>query len=141
MSFNYGKEERKWRLWKEAEEKQMRELGVDENTIEKLRVHDWAVFNSNRRYYRRLQDAGTYLEEVVEDGIQTEIKTVDEFLDSIESERLYKILITVDRLTLQAVILQAQGFSMREISAMLELKEDTIYKRLNRLREKIKKIL
>ncbi|MEE0680804.1 MAG: sigma-70 family RNA polymerase sigma factor [Christensenellales bacterium] len=141
MSFNYGKEERKWRLWKEAEEKQMRELGVDENTIEKLRVHDWAVFNSNRRYYRRLQDAGTYLEEVVEDSIQTEIKTVDEFLDSIESERLYKILITVDRLTLQAVILQAQGFSIREISAMLELKEDTVYKRLNRLREKIKKIL
>ena len=141
MSFNYGKEERKWRLWKEAEEKQMRELGVDENTIEKLRVHEWAVFNSNRRYYRRLQDAGTYLEEVVEDSIQTEIKTVDEFLDSIESERLYKILITVDRLTLQAVILQAQGFSIREISAMLELKEDTVYKRLNRLREKIKKIL
>ena len=141
MTFNYGKEERKWRLWKEAEEKQMRELGVDENTIEKLRVHDWAVFNSNRRYYRRLQDAGTYLEEVVEDNLQTEIKTVDEFLDSIESERLYKILITVDRLTLQAVILQAQGFSIREISAMLELKEDTVYKRLNRLREKIKKIL
>lgn len=125
MSFNYGKEERKWRLWKEAEEKQMRELGVDENTIEKLRVHDWAVFNSNRRYYRRLQDAGTYLEEIIEDNLQTEVKTVDEFLDSIESERLYKILITVDRLTLQAVILQAQGFSIREISAMLELKEDT----------------
>lgn len=141
MSFNYGKEERKWRLWKEAEEKQMRELGVDENTIEKLRVHDWAVFNSNRRYYRRLQDAGTYLEEVVEDNLQTEVKTVDEFLDSIESERLYKILITVDRLTLQAVLLQAQGFSIREISAMLELKEDTVYKRLNRFREKIKKIL
>lgn len=141
MSFNYGKEERKWRLWKEAEEKQMRELGVDENTIEKLRVHDWAVFNSNRRYYRRLQDAGTYLEEVVEDNLQTEIKTVDEFLDSIESERLYKILITVDRLTLQAVILQAQGFSIREISAMLELKEDTVYKRLNRLREKSKNSL
>lgn len=141
MSFNYGKEERKWRLWKEAEEKQMRELGVDENTIEKLRVHYWAVFNSNRRYYRRLQDAGTYLEEVVEDNLQTEVKTVDEFLDSIESERLYKILITVDRLTLQAVLLQAQGFSIREISAMLELKEDTVYKRLNRFREKIKKIL
>ena len=141
MAYNKAREEKKWRLWKEAEEKQMRELGVDENTIEKLRVHDWAVFNSNRRYYRRLQDAGTYLEEVVEDSIQTEIKTVDEFLDSIESERLYKILITVDRLTLQAVILQAQGFSIREISAMLELKEDTVYKRLNRLREKIKKIL
>ncbi len=52
MSFNYGREEKKWRLWKEAEEKQIRSLGVNEDTIEKLRIHDWAVFNSDRRYYR-----------------------------------------------------------------------------------------
>lgn len=36
MSFNYGREEKKWRLWKEAEEKELRGLGVDEDTIEKL---------------------------------------------------------------------------------------------------------
>ena len=30
MSFNYGREEKKWRLWKEAEEKQLRDLGVAE---------------------------------------------------------------------------------------------------------------
>ena len=28
MSFNYGREEKKWRLWKEAEEKQLTGLGV-----------------------------------------------------------------------------------------------------------------
>ena len=38
MSYNHGKEERKWRLWKEAEEKKLRELGVDEDTIEQLRM-------------------------------------------------------------------------------------------------------
>lgn len=34
MSFNYGREEKKWRLWKEAEEKKLRSLGVNEKTIE-----------------------------------------------------------------------------------------------------------
>ncbi len=55
MAYNKAREERKWRLWKEAEEKQLRSLGISEGDIEKLRVHDWAVFNSDRRYYEKLQ--------------------------------------------------------------------------------------
>lgn len=51
MAYNKAREEKKWRLWKEAEEKQLRSLGVSENDIERLRVHDWAIFNSDRRYY------------------------------------------------------------------------------------------
>ena len=53
MAYNKAKEEKKWRLWKEAEEKQLRSLGVNEDDIEKLRVHDWAIFNSDRRYYQK----------------------------------------------------------------------------------------
>ena len=49
MAYKKAREEKKWRLWKEAEEKQLRSLGVSENDIEKLRVHDWAIFNSDRR--------------------------------------------------------------------------------------------
>lgn len=45
MAYNKAREEKKWRLWKEAEEKQLRSLGVSENDIEKLRVHDWAIFD------------------------------------------------------------------------------------------------
>ena len=70
---------KKWRLWKEAEEKQLRSLGVNEDDIEKLRVHDWAIFNSDRRYYQRVQETGTYLDELVEDTIQPEVKTVEGF--------------------------------------------------------------
>ena len=98
MSFNYGREEKKWRLWKEAEEKQLRGLGVDEDTIEKLHTYDWAVFNSDRRYYRRLKEAGTYPEEFAEDAAQPELGTVEDFLDSIENQKLYQILIKVDRI-------------------------------------------
>ena len=141
MAYNKAREEKKWRLWKEAEEKQLRNLGVDEDDIEKLRVHDWAIFNSDRRYYQRVQETGTYLDELAEDTTQPEVKTVEDFLDSIENQHLYQVLIKVDRLTLQAILLQLQGYSVAEIAARLDMKEDAIYKRLKRLKEKIKKLL
>ena len=141
MAYNKAREEKKWRLWKEAEEKQLRSLGVSENDIEKLRVHDWAIFNSDRRYYQRMQETGTYLEEVAADMTQPEIKTVKDFLDNIENQQLYQVLIKVDRLTLQAILLQIQGYSIAEIAAILGMKEDTVYKRLGRLKQKIKKLL
>ena len=141
MAYNKAKEEKKWRLWKEAEEKQLRSLGVSENDIEKLRVHDWAIFNSDRRYYQRMQETGTYLDEVAADMTQPEIKTVEDFLDNIENQQLYQVLIKVDRLTLQAILLQIQGYSIAEIASILCMKEDTVYKRLGRLKQKIKKLL
>ena len=141
MAYNKAREEKRWRLWKEAEEKQLRSLGVSENDIEKLRVHDWAIFNSDRRYYQRMQETGTYLEEVAADITQPEIKTVEDFLDNIENQQLYQVLIKVDRLTLQAILLQIQGYSIAEIAAILGMKEDTVYKRLGRLKQKIKKLL
>lgn len=138
MSFNYGREEKKWRLWKEAEEKKLRSLGVDEDTIEKLRVHDWAVFNSDRRYYRRLKD-GTYLEEFAEDTILSEVKTVEDFLNSIENQQLYQVLIMVDELTLQIALMKIQGFSTREIASHLGITEKAVYRRMDRFKEKLKK--
>ena len=40
MAYNHGREDRKWRIWKEAEEKLLRECGVDEATIEQIRMAD-----------------------------------------------------------------------------------------------------
>jgi RNA polymerase sigma-70 factor (ECF subfamily) len=139
MSFNYGREEKKWRLWKEAEEKQLRGLGVDEDTIEKLHTYDWAVFNSDRRYYRRLKEVGTYLEEFAEDAAQPEVRTVEDFLDSIENQQLYQVLIKVDRLTLQIAVMKMQGYSTQEIAVQFTITEKAIYRRMDRLKEKLKK--
>ncbi len=141
MAYNKAREERKWKIWKEAEEKQLRSLGVNEDDIEKLRVHDWAIFNSDRRYYEKLQDAGTYLEEVAEDTAQPEVKTIEEFLDSIENVVLYQELYQLDKLTLQALLMRTQGFSISEISVELSLNKEAVYKRLNRFKKKIKKLL
>ena len=56
MAYNHGREERKWRLWKEAEDKILRKYGGDESTIEEIRIYDRAEFNSNRRFYRYMND-------------------------------------------------------------------------------------
>ena len=140
MAYNKAKEEKKWRLWKEAEEKQLRNLGVDEDDIEKLRIHDWAIFNSDRRYYQRMQETGTYLEEVAADMTQPEIKTVEDILDNIENQHLYQVLIKVDRLTLQIALMKIQGYSTREIAVCLNITEKAVYRRMDRLKEKIQKI-
>lgn len=65
MAYNNGREDRKWRIWKEAEEKVLREHGVDEATIEQIRIDDRADFNSNRRFYHWTSDFGEYLEGIV----------------------------------------------------------------------------
>lgn len=139
MAYNKAREERKWRIWKDAEEKQMRHLGVSEDIIEELRIHDWKVFNSDRKYHRRLQDAGTYLEEFGADDTPSEIKTVDEFLNSIEDEKLYQTLFTVDKLTLQITLMKIQGYSTAEIATELGLTPKSVYRRIDRLKEKLKK--
>ena len=41
MAYNNGREDRKWRIWKEAEEKVLREHGVDEASL----VHPYSVWN------------------------------------------------------------------------------------------------
>lgn len=138
MAYNHGKEERKWRLWKEAEEKILRSYGVDENIIEEIRIYDRAEFNSDRRFYRRLNDMEEYIEKVADNGLNTEIKTVSALLDEVENEHLYAALLKVDKHTLEIVLLKMQGYSTKEISSMLQLTEKAIYKRMDRLRKKLK---
>lgn len=45
-----------------------------------------------------MQETGTYLDTVAASTDQAEPKTVQEFLDYIEKQELYHVLITVDRL-------------------------------------------
>ena len=98
MAYNHGKAERKWKVWKEKEEKILRDSGVTEDTIQAIRLYDRQAFNSDRRYYERVQETGTYLDTVAASTDQAEPKTVQDFLDYIENQELFHVLITVDRL-------------------------------------------
>ena len=93
MAYNHGREERKWRLWKEAEEKILRKYGVDESTIEEIRIYDRAEFNSNRRFYRYMNDVAEYLEEMADTEPQAEVHSVEDLLNEIYSEALYRALL------------------------------------------------
>ena len=98
MAYIHGKAEYKWKLWKEREEKILRDSGVTEDTIEAIRFYDRQAFNSDRRYYERVQETDTYLDTVAASTDQAEPKTVQDFLDYIENQELFHVLITVDRL-------------------------------------------
>ena len=138
MAYNHGREDRKWRIWKEAEEKLLRECNVDEATIEQIRTDDRADFNSNRRFYRWASDFGEYLEGMADREKQAEVKSVSDLLDEIENETLYLALITVDRRTLQIVLLKMQGYSTKEIAAAVKLSTKSVYRRMDKLRSRLK---
>ena len=71
----------------------------------------------------------------------TEPKTVADLLDEIEDETLYRVLLTVDRRTLQIILLKMQGYSTKEIAPLVGLTTGAIYARLDHLRKKLRKIL
>ena len=139
MSYNHGKEERRWKRWKLAEEKVLRACSMDENTIEQLRLWDRAMFNSDRRFYEKLQDTGTYLDGVAGSEAPTEIYTVEDLLNDIENAELLKALLTVDKLTLQITLLKMNGYSANKIAILIHLSTDAIYKRIAILKKKLKK--
>ncbi len=111
MAYNNGRENRKWLIWKEAEEKILREHGVDETTTPQIRTDDRADFNSNRRFYHWTSDFGEYLEGMA------------------------------DRRTLQIILLKMQDYSAKEIAPLVGLTTGAIYARLDHLRKKLRKIL
>ena len=86
MAYNNGRENRKWLIWKEAEEKILQEHGIDEITIEQIRTDDRADFNSNRRFYHWTSDFGEYLEGIADRERDAEVKSVADLLDEIETK-------------------------------------------------------
>ena len=59
-------------------------------------------------------------------------------MGEIESENLYLALITVDRRTLQIVLLKMQGYSTKEIAPLVHLTAGAIYARIQHPRKKLK---
>lgn len=140
MAFNKAKEERKWLNWKESEEKQMREFGVSEDVIEKIRKSDWTTFKAERCYYEKVISTD-YIEYFSQQEYKKEYKTLEDFLNDIENQELYFILLSIDKTSLNIIFYKIKGYSVHEIAQILDLTENAIYKRIQHLKEKIKKVL
>lgn len=140
MAFNKAKEERKWLHWKRAEEKQMRELGVNEDVIHIIRESDWTTFKAERCYYEKTT-AVDYIDYLAADIPEKEYNTLEDFLNDIENQDLYFLLLSFDKISLKIIFYKIQGYSVHEIARILDLTENAVYKRIRHLKEKIKKVL
>jgi RNA polymerase sigma-70 factor (ECF subfamily) len=141
MAYNKAWEEKRWRRWKAAEEKKLRQLGVSEDVIKRLRDADWEDFNTERRFWEHYANTDTYLDWLAADEVPARIRTAQDLLDGIDSVELHRILSTVDKLTLQIAVWKMDGLTSAEISAKTDLSVNAINKHIHRLKNKLKNIL
>ena len=135
MSYNKARAEKKWIKWKNTEEERLRELGVDEEIIQRLHIYGWEVFKSDRRYYEKLSDTEEYP--------VTKEKTIapnsdQHLLDEIEDEQLFAVLNSTDQQTLEIVLYKLDGYTSADISKITGLSVNAINFRMWNFRKKVK---
>ena len=141
MAYNKAKAEREWLRWKEAEEKKLRELGVDEETIQRLHTYDWAQFNKERQYLQRQVEWSPYIDLISAQDLELPVEDTESLLDSIEDIELFSLLHNVDKLTLEILFMKMDGYGSKEISEKTGLSVNAIDLRLYKLKKKLKKFL
>ena len=141
MAYNKAKAEKEWLRWKEAEEKKLRELGVDEETIQRLHTYDWAQFNKERQYLQRQVEWLPYVDWVSAQDLELPVEDTESLLDSIEDVELFSLLHTVDKLTLEILLMKMDGYSSKEISEKTDLSVNAIDLRIFKLKKKLKNFL
>lgn len=136
MAYNKAKAERQWLRWKEAEEKELRKLGVDEDTIQRLHTYDWAQFNKERQYLQRQVEWSPFVDLISAQDIELPVEDTQALLDSIENTKLLRILSKEDKLTLQIILYKLQGYTSIEIAEKTGLTETAVRQRISRLKKK-----
>ena len=136
MAYNKARAEKQWLTWKEAEERKLRELGVDEDTIQRLHTYDWAQFNKERQYLQRQVEWSPYIDWVSAQDLELPVEDTEALLDSIEDMELLRILSKEDRLTLEIILYKLQGYTSIEIAEKIGLTEMSVRQRISRLKKK-----
>lgn len=138
MGFNYSKEVIKWNKWKKQEEELFRALNVDEDVIQQLHNYDWQMFKTDYRFGRRQSPVIDTVLNNIPYYDKKEMNTIDDVLNEIESEALFNYLSVTDKETLNVLLLKMLGYSTSEISEILNLSSSSIYKKIQRVRKKLK---
>ena len=105
MAYNKASEERKWNYWKEQEEKKLRELGMKEEKIQKLRQMDWEDFLEERRYRERLDGTMQDMDSERQKDDEQFAMDVKELLEHVGDRRLYEVLKGTEHQTLEILCL------------------------------------
>ena len=134
MSYNYRKEYAKWKRWKEQEERILKQMNMPKNKINELREFDWAQFNDERRFTRKQNITNDQYFALIPVNDKKEFKNINDILDSIEDEALYEYLKDEEPVVLTVVLLKIQGFSIKEISKLINMPISTIYRKIEKIK-------
>ena len=139
MSYNKALAEKQWRAWKEAEERKLQELGVDENIIQRLRTYDWEEFKRERRYREWIDKGMPGMKPLIpKSDVELPVNDAESLLNDIDNPELFSILKNVDKKTLEILLMKLCGYSSEKISQKTGLTVSSINYRMWYLREKIK---
>lgn len=134
MSYNYRKEYAKWKRWKEQEERILKQMNMPKNKINELREFDWAQFNDERRFTRKQNITNDQYFALIPVNDKKEFKNINDILDSIEDEALYEYLKDEESVLLTVILLKIQGFSIKEISKVINIPISTIYRKIEKIK-------
>ncbi len=134
MSYNYRKEYAKWKRWKEQEERILKQMNMPKNKINELREFDWAQFNDERRFTRKQNITNDQYFALIPINDKKEFKNINDILDSIEDEALYEYLKDEEPVLLTVILLKIQGFSIKEISKVINIPISTIYRKIEKIK-------
>ena len=132
--------ENEFNEWKDKEDQQLRKLNYPEDKIATLRKYDHDLFvNKARRQQRKEQITSEAFFIAIPAYDKKEINTFMDLLDIVESETLFTMLKKTDKQLQQIFLLRYYGYEVEEISNLLNIKPDTISKKIQRFKEKLKK--
>lgn len=138
MSYNYRKEYAKWKRWKDQEERILKQMKMLKNKINELREFDWAQFNDERRFTRKQNITNDQYFALIPVNDKKEFKNINDILDSIEDEALYEYLKDEEPVLLTIILLKIQGFSIKEISKLINMPISTIYRKIEKIKKNFK---
>lgn len=138
MSYNYRKEYAKWKRWKDQEERILKQMNMPKNKINELREFDWAQFNAERRFTRKQSITNDRYFSLIPVNDKKEFKNINDILDSIEDEALYEYLKDEEPVLLTVILLKIQGFSIKEISKLINMPISTIYRKIEKIKTNFK---
>ncbi len=134
MTYNYKGEYKKWLRWKTKEEKVLRDLNVSESIIKELHDFDWQQFNSDRRFKRHQDITNDIYFLIAPYFDKKEINSIEDILDVIEYEAFYEYLKEQEPDVLNIILLRIKGYSVKEISSILNIPTSTIYHKIKEIK-------
>lgn len=138
MAYNKAREERKWKIWKENEEKILKKYNMSEEDIRELRIYDWKLFNMERRYREKEIANDDLLLMKGSTDIHLPIYSFQDILEQLENEELYMMMKEINTQTMSILYLKICGFKNKEIAKILKMSEKEVSKRISKIRKKLK---